>query len=38
MNNPMADSNLLLTLTTMKMPYGKYKDVLLCQLPVSYLE
>lgn len=22
----------------MKMPFGKYKDVLLCDLPVSYLE
>ncbi len=22
----------------MKMPYGKYKDNLICNLPVSYLE
>jgi uncharacterized protein (DUF3820 family) len=22
----------------MKMPFGKYKDVVLCDLPVSYLE
>ena len=25
-------------LVTMKMPFGKYKDTLLCDLPVSYLE
>ena len=29
---------LLLQLVEMKMPYGKYKDRLLCDLPVSYLE
>ena len=29
---------LLLQLVSMKMPFGKYKDVLLCNLPVSYLE
>jgi uncharacterized protein (DUF3820 family) len=44
MNDPMAtDPNLpnpelLLQLVKMKMPYGKYKDRLLCDLPVSYLE
>ena len=32
------DSELLLQLVEMKMPYGKYKDRLLCDLPVSYLE
>lgn len=32
------DSTLLITLVEMKMPYGKYKDTLLCNLPVSYLE
>lgn len=30
--------NDLLTLTTTKMPFGKYKDRLLCDLPVHYLE
>ncbi|HPI53421.1 MAG TPA: DUF3820 family protein [Chitinophagaceae bacterium] len=35
---PMADPNLLLELVRMKMPFGKYKDVVLCNLPVSYLE
>ena len=29
---------LLVQLVQMKMPFGKYKDRLLCNLPVSYLE
>lgn len=29
---------LLLDLVNMKMPYGKYKGWVLCNLPVSYLE
>ena len=29
---------ILLELVQMKMPFGKYKDTLLCNLPVSYLE
>lgn len=29
--------NLLTDLVTMKMPFGKYKDKLLCDLPESYL-
>lgn len=29
---------LLLDLVKMKMPFGKYKDTRLCDLPVSYLE
>jgi len=32
------DPELLMALVTMKMPFGKYKDTLLCNLPVSYLE
>ena len=32
------DSEILLQLVKMKMPFGKYKDRLLCDLPVSYLE
>lgn len=28
----------LLELVKMEMPFGKYKGVLLCDLPVSYLE
>lgn len=30
--------DLLLQLVKMKMPFGKYKDRILCDLPVSYLE
>jgi uncharacterized protein (DUF3820 family) len=29
---------LLYELVQMKMPFGKYKDWILCNLPVSYLE
>ena len=29
---------LLLQLVEMKMPFGKFKGMLLCDLPVSYLE
>ncbi|ADY52170.1 hypothetical protein Pedsa_1611 [Pseudopedobacter saltans DSM 12145] len=32
------DSKILLELVKVKMPFGKYKDYLLCNLPVSYLE
>ena len=32
------DSQLLLQLVSMKMPFGKYKGTVLCNLPVSYLE
>lgn len=35
-NSP--DSELLLKLVTMRMPFGKYKGIELCNLPVSYLE
>jgi hypothetical protein len=40
MNEEMTgpDPQILLQLVTMKMPFGKYKDTLLCNLPVSYLE
>ena len=34
----MPDRNLLIQLVSMEMPFGKYKCVLLCDLPVSYLE
>jgi uncharacterized protein (DUF3820 family) len=33
-----AKPNLLLELVKMEMPFGKYKGVILCNLPVSYLE
>lgn len=32
------DAQLLLQLVEMRMPFGKYKGTLLCNLPVSYLE
>ncbi len=32
------DPRLLMELVKMKMPFGKYKDSILCDLPVSYLE
>jgi len=34
----VPDPQLLLKLVEMKMPFGKYKGTLLCNLPVSYLE
>jgi uncharacterized protein (DUF3820 family) len=38
MQNSIADPQLLLELVRMRMPFGKYKDVILCNLPVHYLE
>jgi uncharacterized protein (DUF3820 family) len=32
------DAALLLELVHTRMPFGKYKDTLICDLPVSYLE
>jgi uncharacterized protein (DUF3820 family) len=32
------DPQLLISLVRMKMPFGKYKGTVLCNLPVSYLE
>ena len=32
-----AQSEYLLQLTTMKMPFGKYKGFILCNLPEPYL-
>jgi uncharacterized protein (DUF3820 family) len=36
--NVGPDPEILLQLVTMKMPFGRFKDRLLYQLPVSYLE
>ena len=36
--NVGPDPEILLQLVTMKMPFGRFKDRLLCHLPVSYLE
>ena len=40
MNAPLQqpDSELLMQLVQMKMPFGKYKGTLICDLPVYYLE
>ncbi len=38
MSKPEIDSGILLELVSTRMPFGKYKDRLLCDLPVSYLE
>ena len=39
MEQPQApNGEILLALVKMKMPFGKYKDILLCDLPVAYLE
>ena len=35
---PRPNPELLLQLVRMKMPFGKYKDIMLCDLPVYYLE
>ena len=35
---PFSDPAILTTLTTLKMPFGKYKGRLICNLPVEYLE
>lgn len=35
---PQPNPEILSELVNMKMPFGKYKDYLLCNLPVSYLE
>jgi len=32
------DPEILLQLVSMKMPFGRFKDRVLCNLPVSYLE
>jgi len=37
-DSPQLNPELLIELVRMKMPFGKYKDRILCDLPVSYLE
>ena len=36
--DPKANSEMLLQLVKMEMPFGKYKGTLLCDIPVFYLE
>jgi len=33
----MLDSKILLELTKFRMPFGKYKGVIICNLPETYL-
>ena len=35
--NPQPDGNMLLDLVRMKMPFGKYKNVTICNIPEHYL-
>jgi len=34
----VPDSRILIEIVTSRMPYGKYKGTLICDMPVSYLE
>lgn len=36
--HPFSDATILTSLTTLKMPFGKFKGRLICNLPVEYLE
>ncbi|HWZ02245.1 MAG TPA: DUF3820 family protein [Mucilaginibacter sp.] len=38
MENIKPDSKILIEVVQTKMPYGKYKGTLICDLPVYYLE
>ena len=38
MEEGLPNRELLLQMVKMTMPFGKYKGILLCNLPVSYLE
>jgi uncharacterized protein (DUF3820 family) len=38
MNTNTPDPNLLLDLVKMRMPFGKFKGIILKDLPVNYLE
>ncbi|HEY0744087.1 MAG TPA: DUF3820 family protein [Chryseosolibacter sp.] len=38
MENNGLQPELLIALVKMKMPFGKYQGIVLCDLPVSYLE
>ena len=40
MNEPplLPDPTILTDLVSIKMPFGRFKDWTICQLPVSYLE
>ena len=38
MESVQPNSDILLQLVRIRMPFGKYKDQLLCDLPIAYLE
>ena len=38
MEEQTPNGQLLIDLVVMKMPFGKYKGIVLCNLPVTYLE
>ncbi|RYZ97247.1 MAG: hypothetical protein EOP47_22145 [Sphingobacteriaceae bacterium] len=38
MENITPDPQVLVDIVKMRMPFGKYKDTLICDIPVSYLE
>ena len=38
MEQPFLNSQILVELTTTKMPFGKHSGWLICNLPVNYLE
>ena len=37
-DNGPSQSEIIKSLVTMNMPFGKYKGTTLCDLPISYLE
>jgi uncharacterized protein (DUF3820 family) len=34
----MPDPQVLIDIVNTRMPFGKYKDTLICDMPISYLE
>lgn len=38
MENIVPDLSVLVDVVKMRMPFGKYKGTLICDLPVNYLE
>ena len=37
-STPQPNSDILIQVVRMEMPYGKYKGTLICRLPMFYLE
>jgi uncharacterized protein (DUF3820 family) len=38
MESAQPDSKILIEIVQTKMPFGKYKGTLICDMPISYLE